>query len=297
MKGRSVWKDGITGWIFVLPFLIIFAVFRFYPMIYGFLISFLDRNSARKLTESVFVGISNYIKVLQNSTVWQAFAHTVEFSLIYTILTMAFALLMAVVFNKRFPGRTAARTLFYMPYVTNIIAAGIVWKYLLNPMEGPVNSLLKFIGLPQALLPPWFSGINSALPTVAFVASWAALAFPLITFLAAMQDIPKDLYEVAELEGVNTWQRFRYVTLPSLMPTAFVLVTLVIINSFKNFSVIAGLTAGGPGTATLVASYQIYNDAFVYMKYSIAAAQGVLLTLLIFLVNWVVTLGKKKWEE
>jgi multiple sugar transport system permease protein len=204
---------------------------------------------------------------------------------------------MAVLFNKKFPGRTYARTWFYMPYVTNIIAVGMVWKYILHPYNGPVNNFLKIFGIPQEYLPPWLSGVNSALPVTAFIASWAAIAFPLITFLAALQNFPVDLYEAAELEGVNTWQKFRYVTLPLLMPTVFVLLTLTIINSFKNFSIIAGLTGGGPGTATLVASYHIYNEAFTYMKFSIAAAQGVFFTLLIFLVNWIVTKGKKRWED
>jgi multiple sugar transport system permease protein len=289
-------KEVLVAWLFITPFLIGFALFKLYPMIYGFLISFLDRNSARKLSTFTFVGLSNYIKTLSSSTVWVAFGHTLLFSLVYTVLTIGCALLVALLFNKQFPGRTTVRTLFYMPYVTNIIAVGIVWKYLLHPYNGPVNSLLGAMGVPKERLPQWLSGVNSALPTVAFIASWAALAFPLITFLAAMQDNPRDLYEVADLEGVNSLQRFRYVTLPLLMPTVFLLLTITIINSFKNFSIIAGLTAGGPGTATLVASYQIYNDAFIYMKFSIASAQGVLLTLLIFLINWIVTRGKKKWE-
>jgi multiple sugar transport system permease protein len=290
-------RETLAAWCFILPFLAFFVFFKLYPMLYGFFVSFLDRNSARKLNDFTFVGLSNYLKVIESETARMAFLRTLEFSLVYTVLTMGAALGMAVLFNKKFRGRTAVRTIFYMPYVTNIIAVGIVWKYLLHPYEGPVNALFKFLGTPEDKLPPWLSGVFSALPTTAFIASWAALAFPLITFLAVMQDSPRDLYEVAELEGVNTWQRFRHVTLPLLMPTVFLLLTITIINSFKNFSVIAGLTAGGPGTATLVASYQIYNDAFNYMKFGIAAAEGVLLTLLIFLVNALVTAGRRKWES
>jgi multiple sugar transport system permease protein len=290
-------REALTAWCFILPFLAFFVFFKLYPMVYGFFVSFLDRNSARKLNDLTFVGFSNYVKVIESETARMAFLRTLEFSLIYTVLTMGAALVMAVLFNRKFRGRTAVRTVFYMPYVTNIIAVGIVWKYLLHPYEGPVNALFKFLGTPEEKLPPWLSGAFSALPTTAFIAAWAALAFPLITFLAVMQDSPRDLYEVAELEGVSTWQRFWHVTLPLLMPTIFLLLTITIINSFKNFSVIAGLTAGGPGTATLVASYQIYNDAFSYMKFGIAAAEGVLLTLLIFLINALVTAGRRKWEN
>jgi multiple sugar transport system permease protein len=289
-------QDAKTAWIFIGPFLFFFAAFKLYPILYGLAVSFFDRNSARKLADNTFVGLLNYAKAVQSETVRIAFAHTVVFSVIYTVFTMGIALLLALVLSKKFAGRTAVRTMFYLPYVTNIIAVGIVWKYILHPTNGPVNHFLRAAGVPKEMLPEWLSGAVSALPTTALVASWAALAFPLITFLAAIQNNPKDLYEAAEIEGVNIWQRFRFITLPLLMPTAFLLLTITIINSFKNFSVIAGLTGGGPGTATLVASYQIYNDAFSYMKFSISAAQGVLLTILVFIVNAVVTAGKKKWD-
>jgi multiple sugar transport system permease protein len=238
--------------LLILPFLAFFVFFKLYPMLYGFLVSFLDRNSARRVNDFTFAGFSNYIKVIESETARTAFLRTLEFSVVYTVLTMGAALGMAVLFNKRFRGRTAVRTIFYMPYVTNIIAVGIVWKYLLHPYEGLVNALFRFLGTPEDKLPPWLSGAFSALPTTAFIAAWAALAFPLITFLAVMQDSPRDLYEVAELEGVNTWQRFRNVTLPLLMPTAFLLLTITIINSFRNFSIIAGLTAGGPLSWTIM---------------------------------------------
>jgi ABC-type sugar transport system permease subunit len=289
-------RESVTAWWFIFPFLFFFVLLKLYPMVYGFFVSFLDQNSAKKLGNFTFVGLSNYIKVIQSETSRMAFLRTLEFSFLYTVLTMTAALFMAMLFYKKFFGRTIVRTIFYMPYVTNIIAVGIVWKYILHPYQGPVNALLKTIGIAEDKLPPWLSGAGSALPSAAFIASWAALAFPLITFLAAMQSSPKDLYEVAELEGINTWQRFWYVTLPLLMPTVFLLLTITVINSFKNFSIIAGLTGGGPGTATLVASYQIYNDAFRYMKFSIAAAEGVILTLLVFFINAVVTMGKRKWE-
>jgi multiple sugar transport system permease protein len=290
-------KEIRTAWLFILPFLFFFVVFKLYPMFYGLSVSFFDQNSARRVHDFTFVGFANYVKVFKSQTTAAAFLRTIEFSAVYTVLTMGAALATAVVFSKNFRGRTAVRTIFYMPYVTNIIAVGIVWKYILHPYNGPVNALFKLFGVAEENLPKWLSGVASALPTTAFISAWAALAFPVITFLAAMQDCPKELYEVAALEGVTAWQRFRFVTLPQLMPTVFLLLTITIINSFKNFAVIAGLTGGGPGIATQVVSYLIYNDAFVYMKFSIAAAEGVLLTILVFTVNAIVTWGKRKWEN
>jgi len=290
-------REARTALFFILPFLAFFVFFKLYPMVYGFLVSFLDQNSARKVSRVVFVGFDNYLKIIGSVEIMAAFWRTLQFSLIYTVMTMVAALFMAVMFNKNFRGQVACRTIFYLPYVTNIIAVSIVWRYLLHPFSGPVNALFRVFSVPREALPRWLSGTYSALPTTALIASWAALAFPLITILAALQDCPKDLIEAAELDGAGRFQQFFHVTLPALTPVLFMLLTITIINSLRNFSVIAGLTAGGPGIATMVASYQIYNDAFVYMKFSIAAAEGVILTILVLVINTAVTWGRNRWTD
>ncbi len=184
-----------------------------------------------------------------------------------------------------FRGRTATRTMFYMPYVTNLIAIGVVWNYILNPYKGPVNRLLRSLGIAEQSLPLWLSGNNSALPVAALIHTWVGLAFPVITLLAALQQVPRSLIEVADLEGAGLLQRLRYVILPSLKPAILFILTITIINSFKNYTVIMALTEGGPGTATQVASMQIYADAFKYFKLGIASAEGTLLALIIFIIN------------
>lgn len=286
-------NDNINGWLFALPFLVMFAVFKLYPILSGFFISFFNRNSLKNVFSTQFVGFDNFKYVLMNEDVREAFLHTFVFSALYTIITMAASLFFAVIFNKAFRGRTVVRTMFYMPYVTNFVVIGIVWKYLLNPYDGPVNKLLMAVGMPKERLPMWLMGFSSALPTTAVIATWVGMTFSIVTFLAAMQDIPQDLYEVGNLEGASGWQRFYYITLPLLKPTFFMLLTIVLINSFKNFNTIVGLTEGGPGTSTTVMSYKIYNDAFKYYKYGIASAEGVIMTMVIFLVNYLVRLGKK----
>ncbi|MFA6844371.1 MAG: sugar ABC transporter permease [Sphaerochaetaceae bacterium] len=285
--------DEEIAYLFILPFLVMFSVFKLYPMAYGFAVSFLNRNSARHLADMTFVGFSNYAKALSNTTLWEAFGHTLLFSLIYTVSTMVCGLFFAVAFNKKFFGRTVVRTFFYMPYVTNMIAVGIVFKYLLNPTKGPANAVFRFLGFYGPL---WLNSPRLALPMTALIGAWVSLAFNMITLLAALQDIPRDLYEVADIEGVSAWQRLRYVTLPYLTPTLFMLLTLTIINSFKNYTTIIGLTGGGPGTSTQVVSLQIYEDAFTYMKFSIASAEGVMFTFFIILVNKTVTKARAAWE-
>lgn len=285
-----------TALLFVFPFFLIFLIFKFYPLVYGVMVSFFDQNSIRKLNSRTFIGLTNYIRVLTSETVLLSFQHTIRYSIVYVVMTMVFSLLLAVLLNREFVGRTAVRTMIYMPYVTNLIAVGIVWKYLLNPFEGPINSFLRAIGVGERFLPQWLGGINSALPTTAFINTWVTLAFSIITTLAALQEIPKDLYEVADIEGVSGIQRLLYITFPSIKPTLGYLLMMNVIGSFKNYTVVVALTEGGPGNATKVSSYRIYEDAFRFYKFSYSSAHAVLLTLFILLVTLILMQLRKKLE-
>ena len=283
-----------TPYLFIAPFLVMFAAFKLYPMVYGFAVSFLDRNSTKKLTSTAFAGLKNYTNVLASESFWQSLGRSFVFAFVYTVTVMVLGFIFAVLFNTPFKGRKAVRTMFYMPYVTNIIAVGIVFKYLLNSTKGPVNAIFRLFG---AEGPKWLSSPVMALPTAAVIGAWLALAFNIITVLAALQEIPNELYEVAELEGATFSQRIRHIILPMLVPALFMLLTITVINSFKSYTTIVALTGGGPGTSTRTLSYQIYEDAFTYMKFSIASAEGVLMTLVIIVVNAILGRVRKVWEE
>lgn len=283
-----------TPYLFIAPFLVMFAAFKLYPMVYGFAVSFLDRNSTKKLTSTAFAGLKNYTNVLASESFWQSLGRSFVFAFVYTVTVMVLGFIFAVLFNTPFKGRKAVRTMFYMPYVTNIIAVGIVFKYLLNPTKGPVNAIFRLFG---AEGPKWLSSPVMALPTAAVIGAWLALAFNIITVLAALQEIPNELYEVAELEGATFSLRIRHIILPMLVPALFMLLTITVINSFKSYTTIVALTGGGPGTSTRTLSYQIYEDAFTYMKFSIASAEGVLMTLVIIVVNAILGRVRKVWEE
>ena len=294
MKRRSI-KDGeaVAGYLLIAPFLVMFAVFKLYPMLYGIAVGFWDRNSEMKLLDTTFVGFENYVTVLKSASFWDAFGHSIVFSVIYIAFLMVFGFLVAVLLNRKFWGRTAVRTCFYIPYVTNMIAVGIVFKYLLNPVRGPVNAIFRAFG---ASGPGWLSSPVMALPTAAVIAGWAALAFHIITCLAALQDIPTDMYEVADIEGAGFFQRLKYIVFPYLTPTLFMLLTITLINSFRNYTAIAGLTGGGPGTSSKVVSALIYDDAFNFLAFSRASAEGVIFTIFIIIVNRLFTKARSIWE-
>ncbi len=294
MASKQTRGEGRTAYLFAAPFLLVFAVFKLYPILYGVVVSSWNRNNATRLADTTFVGLSNYQKVLASSSFWGGFGRSLVFSLVYTITIMVLGVLLAVLFNRTFKGRAFVRTCFYMPYVTNMIAVGVVFKYLLNPTRGPVNAVFRLFG---AKGPQWLNSPVLALPMTALIGVWVALAFNIITTLAAMQDIPLELNEVADMEGVTFWERMHHVTLPLIAPALFMLLTITVINSFRSYTTVVGLTGGGPGTRSMVLSLQIYNDAFLFQKFSIASAEGVLFTLFIVMVNHLLAKVRTAWES
>ncbi|MBQ7645624.1 MAG: sugar ABC transporter permease [Spirochaetales bacterium] len=291
---QSKIKQDKLAYLFILPFVAVFVIFKIVPILYGLFISFLDRNSVKKAMSTAFVGFKNFQKVFTSDTFWKAFGNSLVFAIIYIVLRMVLGFFIAILLNKRFRGRTAVRTMFYMPYVTNVIAIGIVFQYLLDPFNGPVNAIFKALGMEGPL---WLLSPTFALPVTAVVAVWIAVTFNVITILAALQDIPQSLYEVADIEGANEWQKIRYITFPLLIPTLFTLLTLVIIASFKSYNIIMALTEGGPGGASRTLSFKIYEDSFLYNYYSVGAAESVFFATFIIIINRVFNRIRSSWES
>lgn len=291
---QSKIKQDKLAYLFILPFVAVFVIFKIVPIFYGLFISFLDRNSVKKAMSTAFVGFKNFQKVFTSDTFWKAFGNSLVFAIIYIVLRMVLGFFIAILLNKRFRGRTAVRTMFYMPYVTNVIAIGIVFQYLLDPFNGPVNAIFKALGMEGPL---WLLSPTFALPVTAVVAVWIAVTFNVITILAALQDIPQSLYEVADIEGANEWQKIRYITFPLLIPTLFTLLTLVIIASFKSYNIIMALTEGGPGGASRTLSFKIYEDSFLYNYYSVGAAESVFFATFIIIINRVFNRIRSSWES
>ncbi len=293
IRQSKIRQDNIA-YLFILPFVAIFVIFKIVPILYGLFISFLDRNTIRKAMSMNFIGLRNFQKVFQTEAFWKAFFNSLVFALIYIVLRMVLGFFIAIMLNKRFRGRTAVRTMFYMPYVTNVIAIGIVFQYLLDPYNGPVNAIFRAFGVQG---PMWLLSTTGALPATAVVAVWIAVTFNVITLLAAMQDIPQSLYEVADIEGASAWQKIKYVTFPLLIPTLFTLLTLVIIASFKSYNIIMALTEGGPGGASRTLSFKIYEDSFLYGFYSIGAAESVFFATFIIIINRFFNRVRSSWER
>lgn len=286
-------KESRTAWFFVIPFLAGLVVFNVFPILFTFFLSVVDFNKMGPLKDFRFIGLQNFIRVFQDKWVWAAFGRTAVYAAIYVPGVTFGALLLAMLMNRKFRFRGISRTFMLFPYVANVVAVAIIWAILLNPYDGPINGFLKAVGIENP--PMWLGGVNTALPTVAVIAVWQNMAFQMVTFLAALQEIPEELNESACLDGANKWQKFRHITLPMISPTTFFLLMTAVLGSAQNFSIIKSITDGGPGRASEVISIYIYNTAFELSHYSVASAESVVLFFILMIITVIQWKGQKTW--
>jgi len=297
-KTMSIRKqEAITAYIFVAPFVLGYLVFTFIPVLFSVFISFIDFNRLGHLEYVLggmveFVGFKNFTRIFTDKIALEAFFKSFLYIIYFVPGRMVFGLLLAVFFNKEFYLRKLSRTLVLVPYVTNIVAVTIIFAIILDK-NGIVNSLLKLIGINDP--PMWLFNASTVLPVTAFIGVWQSLALVVIVYLAALQGVPTDLYEACSLDGANSVQKFFHVTLPLISPTTFFLIINNVILAFSNFALIKNLTGGGPGTASRVAVINIYEEAFTFNHYSYAAAQSIVMFIIILIFSAIQWKGQKKW--
>ncbi|QGQ98092.1 sugar ABC transporter permease [Paenibacillus psychroresistens] len=277
---------------FILPFVTGFLGFNLFPIVYAFLISLMDYRSFKDLGTYQFTGFKNYLDIMTDINSINAYLTSLYYILMYVPGIMIVSLLFALLLNRTFYLRFLTRSMVLMPYVSNIVAIAMVWSILLDPTDGPINKLLIWSGLKPSM---WLMGTESALATVVLINIWQGLAFHAIVYLAALQAVPQDLYEAAEIDGASRFQKLRRITLPLVSPTSFFLVIISIITSLQNYASIKSMTNGGPGISTKVISFNIYEEAFTYNRFSYASAQAIILFLIILIVTIIQWKGQKRW--
>ena len=277
--------DARTALFFIAPFFLGFVFFNPVPLACSVVLSLVDFNTLRESGGNRFFGFRNYLRAFADRLAIASFRRSFFFSAIYVEGIIVLSLFTALLLNRKLHLRTLSRTLIYMPYVANVVAIGIVWSIVLNPFQGTVSSLLRLLGLPDALQPQWLIGVRSSLPTVAGIKVWQNLAFQTIVLLAALQDVPRELYECAEMDGAGWWRRMVRITLPMISPTTLFLVVVTVIGSFTSFALVKALTDGGPGSSTRIITLFIYETAVKYSYYSYANALAALLFLFMLLIT------------
>ncbi|MNM44839.1 sn-glycerol-3-phosphate transport system permease protein UgpA [compost metagenome] len=287
-------SEELSAILFLAPIFIGFVIFILIPILFTVVLSFVDYNKIGPLNMD-FVGLKNYMNVFSDELAMNGYLQSLYFSILYVPAMLILSLLLAILINKGFYFRTATRTMIFMPYVSNVTAVAMVWSLILDPIKGPVNELLKLMGVSNP--PLWLGGVNTSLISVIIVNVWINLAFQTVVFLAALQGVSKDLYESASIDGAGTWRKFINITVPSISPITFFLVITTLIGSFQNYAIVKLLTNGGPGTSSRVISLNIYEEAFTFNRYSFASAQAMILFLVILIITLIQWKWQKKWAQ
>ena len=268
--------------VFLLPSLLVLCLFVFYPIFEGFRLSLFEWNNPSKTP--VFIGLENYKNLFRDDRFLNSLKVTATYTVGVTFISIILGLIIAnILNNKNLPLRNFFRGLFFLPTVTPTVVAAMIWIILFNPSYGFVNTILRHvIDSP----PNWFSDPNWALPTIMLLGIWRRVGFTIIIYLAALQNIPNEYYEISKMDGANALQSFRYVTIPQMIPTTLMLITLGFIDSFLVFDQVLIITRGGPSSTTEVVSLFLYTDAFTLFK----MGKGAAISVVIFLIILVITL-------
>ncbi|GIO94819.1 carbohydrate ABC transporter permease [Paenibacillus lactis] len=291
--GRSLRRgEQLWGMVFISPMLIGVMILVLFPIIATLVLGFADWNFVQGWDGIRWVGLQNFCSLLEDDIFLKSIRNNMIFLLtvpIYMIISMALAILI----DRHVYMKGYFKVAYFMPYISNIVAVAVVWQVLFQPSYGPINEVLRSIGI--ASPPKWIADPNYALVSIMMISVWISIGFNLIIYIAGLQSIPKDLYEAAEIDGANGWTKFRRITLPLLSPTSFFLLVTGIISTFKVFDIIAVMTQGGPIGSTTMMVWYLYDTAFVNLKVGYASSIAAVLfgfVMLITLGQWA---AQKKW--
>jgi multiple sugar transport system permease protein len=279
-RGRQIVRNTAVGWSFLLPNFAGFALLTLVPVALLFYYAFTSWNV---FGGAEWTGLDNVRQMLHDNSFRTALLNTLYYTVFHIPLTLVAALALALLLNRRLRGVAFFRTVAFFPYITSIVALAQVWNMLFSPSYGPINAVLRGIGVGNP--PGWTTSADWSMPAVIVVGTWREMGYYMLLFLAGLQTIPAQLYEAAKVDGANAWQRFRAVTLPGLRPTTFFVVVMLTIGSFKVFDLILVMTNGGPGQSTLVLSQYIYQKGFVENQFGYASTVSIALFLICFAVT------------
>jgi multiple sugar transport system permease protein len=289
-KRRSELTKNLIAYSFILPNLLGFAIFTLVPVVFSLVLAFLNWDGANKIS---WAGLENFQRLLTDSTFLISLKNTILYVLATVPLTLLAALGLALLLNQPIRGRNIFRTIFFFPYIASLVAVAVVWNLLFFPSAGPVNQFLHVVGVTNP--PRWAASIEWAMWTVIMASIWKGMGYYMVIYLAALQGIPSLLYEAASIDGANTWQKFRYITLPMLTPATFFISVMLTIASFKVFDLIMIMTGGGPGRATNVLVIHTYNTAFIDFRFGYSSAIAMVLFVLVLAITIVQFYMEKRW--
>jgi len=289
LKSRKRRRDNIEGYLFIAPALFGFLAFTLIPVISVFAIGSLEWDI---LTPPKWAGLDNYINLFKDEVFLISLKNTLLWVLYYVPASIALSLALALAMNLPLKGISVYRTLLYIPVISPLIAVSLLFVWLYNPDFGLINFLLSKLGIDPI---GWLTSETLALPSIALMAIWKSAGYNMLIFLAALQGIPKHLYEAADLDGATKLQKFWKITFPLLTPATFFIAIMSVIGAFQVFGEIYVMTSGGPGYSTHTLTYYLWSNAFKYNKMGYACAIAVIMFILILIATLIQNklLGRK----
>lgn len=284
-------RDAIWGYVFLLPWLVGLLVFFLGPILMSFALSFTKYDV---ITAPNFIGLANYQKAFVGDELfWPSLWRTLEYSIVVVPLSLIGSLSLAMLLNRGVRGTSFFRTLFFSSTLTPAVASALLWGWILQPEIGPVNLVLKSIGLAG---PGWLQSVHWAMPSIMIINLWASMGGnTMLIFLAGLQGVPAELYEAASLDGAEGWTKFRNVTLPMISPTFFFNLVLGVIGALKVFTTAFVATNGGPAYATWFFALHIYQQAFSFFKMGYASALAWIFVVIVLVFTYAQLVLSKRW--
>lgn len=285
LKGEMWW-----GYAFVALPVLGFLLFGLGPLVASFYLSF---TQYEVLSPPEWVGLDNYRRLFTNDLFVAKTMWNTVFYFIGIPIGMALSLILAMALNQKLRFQGFFRTVYFIPSICSIVALALLWKWIYNSDYGLLNTTLQQWGFSN--LPMWLDSPLWVKPSLIIMGVWSHLGYNMVLFLAALQGVPRHLYEAAELDGANPWQRFKNVTWPMISPTTFFVAVMSVIGGFQNFDKIFIMTRGGPEYESATYMLYLYQNGFQYFKMGYASAMAWVLAAIIMVITWLQFRMSKKW--
>ncbi|NQX71347.1 sugar ABC transporter permease [Paenibacillus alba] len=295
MRLKEKTRENLAGYLFILPNLLGFSMFILFPLLFSLVLIFTNWDYLQGLKGLVFIGLDNVKRLIHDETVFLSLKHNVIFSVISVPAAMGIGLLLASLLNKHVYLKESIRTLIFLPYMSSLVAIAVVWRVMYNSSEGPINAVLRAIGISNP--PGWLASPSWALISIIIMTVWTYIGYAMILYMAGLQGISKEIYEAASIDGASATKQFTSITLQMLKPTSFLIAVTLINASLQVFPSVQVMTNGGPLQSTTVLGLYIYSQAFELNQMSYSATVSWLLFLVIFLVTIVQWRTQKKWQD
>lgn len=279
-------KDNFMAYLLIFPNMAVFALWVLFPVIFTFVLSFTEWNFLEGLEGAKFIGVNNYVNLVDDPWFTDSMINTIIYTAVTVPVTMALGLFFALLLDRQVYLPVLPRIMLFIPYITSPVAIAAIWMTLFSPNWGPINVFLYDVfGIENP--PTWFASSDWALPALMVVTIWKGIGYNALIYLAGLQSIPEDLYEVAAIDGAGWWRRFISITLPLLSPTTFFLGITGVMTSFRVFELVAVITQGGPGTSTTVIAYSIYRAGFSFYRMGYASAMAVIMLIIVMIFTFI----------